>query len=121
MRRVTYRISSLAVPFSAATALAVLLLLGTSGCHAIGDPSCAVHEELADQHGLRALYAPGLSLNHIDENCWHHCPPAWCPACPPLLRCPRPLRRIPSADEVLAVPAVADPARRDPDPSTLRD
>jgi len=97
--------------------LTLALLLGgllplASGCHAIGDPSCAVHEELADQRCLRTLYAPGLSLDHIDENCWHHCPRGWTPACPPVIRCPQPLRPLPTAEQVLAVP---EPSRKKPE------
>lgn len=79
------------------------------GCHAISDPSCAIQTELAESRCRDLAYHPDCSPTGLNDEPWYRCPPGWAPACPPIFRCARPARHIPSAAQVLALPAMPDP------------
>lgn len=75
-----------------------------AGCHAIGDPTCAVCEEVADERCRNALYAPQLSLEGLNKTAWYCCPlnARW--SCPPLFRCRPVPRRLPPPEAIFALP-----------------
>ncbi|MFN0054976.1 MAG: hypothetical protein ACKV0T_22625 [Planctomycetales bacterium] len=83
-----------------------IFLAGLVGCCApLGDPSCALQDELCAQpHLRRAAYCPDLSLEGLNETGWYLQPTGWTPECPGLSPEP-PLPNVPpSRDRVFAEP-----------------
>jgi hypothetical protein len=61
-----------------------VMLAGIGGCCCcpLGDPSCALHDEMHSQPHLRqALYFPELSLEGLNKTDWYCCPVCWDPKC----------------------------------------
>jgi len=83
-------------------ASAVILVL-SCGCHTIGDPSCAVWNEVESEPCTRIL-PTSLPCDPLSDTAWYRCPTRWMPDCSPVLASDRPRQRIPSATEILALP-----------------
>lgn len=91
--------------------LIAVAIFACTGCHAVRDPSCEVHRELADVRCRDAFFAPELDLSGVTETSWFRCPPAWRPHCGPVFAFPAPPRHIPPPVEVFALPASRYDAR----------
>ena len=87
----------------------VLILFGlvsscTSGCRSFSHPTCAVHEELADDHCREFLYHSDCSGGGLQKTGWQRGFECLLPGCPSLFCCARPPRTPGAAETVFRLP-----------------